>query len=103
MKELTKEQKLEVLKECIREYKVLPIYLCPLIACTARSIYMINDNEYFNHSNSTIAKTLIPELLKFKPEDKELNMGWFGGRETGYEKRKEVLDELYELIKNSHE
>jgi hypothetical protein len=101
MKELTKEQKLEVLEECIRKHKVNTYYLCSLIARSAHSAKMINNDEYRCNAHSTVAITLIPEFLRFKPEDKKIGEAWFGGIATGYEKRKEVLDELYELIKNS--
>jgi hypothetical protein len=99
MKELTKEQKLEVLEICIRDYGVYPGYLCCLITRSAYSIKMISHDDYCNYSNSIIATILIPELLTFKPEGRKIGDAWF----CDYERRKEVLDELYKLIKNNHE
>jgi hypothetical protein len=99
MNELTKEQKLCLIKDSIGIYKNHPDYLCRLITDRAFSNFgYINDLEYGYGNDTTITVTLIPEFLKFKPEDKKNEDPWFGNILMGTERRLEVLSELYELI-----
>jgi hypothetical protein len=99
MKELTKKQKLEVIEECIKDLEREPEYLCALIPLTAYHLGMISFLNYSPNTNGNIATDLIPELLTFKPEDKEIGEAWFMWDKQGHERRREVLTELRDLIK----
>jgi hypothetical protein len=98
MNELTKEQKLQVIEDCIKTHKIYPGYLCFLLAKSAFKFSYIDFLTYINIYHSEISTTLIPEFLSFKPEDKIVKGSWFGDVDEGSEKRLEVLYELYDLI-----
>jgi hypothetical protein len=77
MKELSREQKLRVLKEVIDEYN--GGFLCGLIARKSYFLGYITSSECGRASNAVIAKELIPELLQFKPKGCTINNSWFNG------------------------
>lgn len=98
MNELSKEQKLKVLKVAIDEYN--GGLLCPLIARESYFRGYMTEGEYGRTSNAVIAKTLIPELLQFKPRGKDIYAPWLGSVDNPESKAKRlsVLKELVEII-----
>jgi hypothetical protein len=98
MKELSKEQKLKVLEEAINKYN--GDYLCPLIARESYFRGYLTNDEYGQTSNEVIVRTLIPELLQFKPRGKNIYAPWFGSclNPESIAKRLSTLKELVEII-----
>jgi hypothetical protein len=99
MKELTNEQKLEVLEEALKYYD--GYYLCYRIARAAQELRYINSSIYIENEDSAITQILIPELLQFKPEEMKKDDPWFGKpfREESTAKRTQVLKDLIEMIR----
>jgi hypothetical protein len=102
MKTLTKEKKLEVLEQSLSAFRRNNgRYLCHIIC---RELYInghITGEEYDNMPSGALIKMLIPELLKFKPKNKDIGEPWFDMLEGGHfdiESRKKVLRELIQII-----
>jgi hypothetical protein len=75
IKELTKEQKLNILNEILRLYPNGYRYLCIAIPEIAHSERYITDVDYYSYDSSDIAKSLIPELSQFEPS--HVRHSWF--------------------------
>jgi hypothetical protein len=101
MEELTKKQKLRVIKNSIEEYEIDPTFLCWLITANAYRLDLVSEFDYLGNFHGSIATTLIPEFLTFKPGNVELNFVWFNWDDEGRSRREKVLRNLYELIENN--
>lgn len=87
MKELTTEDKLALLKEAYQTYclNVKMYFICTAIRAAYIRIYgeMIRQTEIF--------KTF-PELLNYRPDDKQVV--WFPPGQEGFEDRDRIFQEL---------
>jgi hypothetical protein len=100
MNELTKKQKLEVVELAIKRFEELPQFLCNLLDnCIYDLGYYTEIGGYTNNMIIKVQDALIPEFSQFKPKDKKRENAWFKLNQEGNEKRLEILNELYKLIK----
>jgi hypothetical protein len=99
MKELTRDQKIAVVEKALL---VPNDYLCHSLAVFAKMLRFITLEDWKTFSNNSIARTLIPEILLFKPKGKRDNELWFGDTRLpeSIEKRRKVLEELLDMLKN---
>ncbi|MDR1348279.1 MAG: hypothetical protein LBJ63_07660 [Prevotellaceae bacterium] len=94
IKELTKQQKLNVLNSILENLPNGDYFLCIKISLAAFYMDYITDEEYYFNDCSDITASLIPELLQFKPKSKYENMRWF----KNGEERLEALKKLIKII-----
>lgn len=59
--------------------------------------FLCNAITWFGHSQNGKVSDIMPELLKYKPKDKQTSRVWF----QNFEQRKEVLEKLLEELKCS--
>lgn len=98
-KELSKEKKFEVCKKAydrIFNYSGPDIHKTQFI-CVAIESFL----PHFEDKKKQIkAYEAIPELLEYKPEDRQPNNHWFTIDEEGMEKRRSILLELIKRFEN---
>jgi hypothetical protein len=103
MIELSKEEKLKLLPEILKNY--YRGFLCSTIGDWAYTLEYITAQQYLNVCASRTAQTLIPELLQFKPENLSPNAVWFPTPlfHDPDPTRKKVLEDLIKLIENEND
>lgn len=93
---LTNEQKLEVVKKAIIIISSGEgDFLCTSIELATSRLYC--DEVFFNKKLKGFE--LIPEIIAFKPENKQINSAWWIPNET----TKKIRLEILETIKNNLE
>jgi hypothetical protein len=113
MKELTNQEKIEIVEEARKRMKREfegdpPIYrgICLWITLAAYHKNFLASNEVEDDGyRGHLARQLIPELLKIKPKDADIDYLWFGTlRRKNIPVRLQALDRLLEILKsNQHE
>jgi hypothetical protein len=100
MKELTREQKIAVVENAIR--KDSSLYICRRISDVANEMGFITNEEEWHSTTWHTAKTLIPELVLFKPYGVDYYGVWFDDRNTrdAQEKRRQLLKRLLDRLKH---
>jgi hypothetical protein len=100
MKELTREQKIAVVENAIR--KDSSLYICRRISDVANEMGFITNEEEMHSTTWHTAKTLVPELVLFKPYDAEYSGVWFDDRNPmdAQEKRRKLLKRLLDRLKH---
>jgi hypothetical protein len=107
MKELSKDQKLEIIDAVLEDFKRREHewFICNTM-CSILVTKKLIDNIQFSERNFTdVALEAIPELLQIKPADIALRCGngWFGGisESNSYGKRTAALEQLRKIIENA--
>lgn len=89
---MTKEDKVKVLELALEilenKHQIKASFICVAVESAASELGLRNDEN---------AIKLIPELLKYKPDDKKSNYTWFPVEER--EKRIDILKEIIENLK----
>jgi hypothetical protein len=100
MKELTRDQKIAVVENAIR--KDSSLYICRRISDVANEMGFVTNKEEQSSTTWHTAKTLVPELVLFKPYDAEYSGVWFDDRNPmdAQEKRRQLLKRLLDRLKN---
>jgi hypothetical protein len=101
IKELSKENKLKLLNGISIGEDRHNSHICTAISYKARSMRFLNTGHWNHLPSSWIAVALIPELVKLKPENTEIDdqYGWFGiPSPLSAKRRRIVLKYLIELI-----
>ncbi|MDR2652819.1 MAG: hypothetical protein LBC68_11005 [Prevotellaceae bacterium] len=93
IKELNKEQKLNILNEILGFCPKGNCFLCVTIPRIALSMCYITKTEYYSYFSTDIAKSLIPELSQFEPS--HVRYSWF---KTTAE-RVEAVRKMIKIIK----
>jgi hypothetical protein len=107
IKELFKEDKLKILVDILMDGgSLFGAYICNAIGYKSRRMRFLDIDQYYDLSGTWTSVALIPELIKFKPENMEINnkYGWFGILSSdSTDKRRQVLKDLIELIETTPE
>jgi hypothetical protein len=113
MKELTNQEKIEIVEEA-RKWMKRELEgghcayrgICLWITLAAYHKDFLTSNEVEDDGyRGHLARQLIPELLKIKPEGVDIDYLWFGTlRRKNIPARLEALERLLEILKsNQHE
>ena len=96
IKELNKEQKLDILNQILQEYPDGYEWLCIAIPNIAYDRGFISEKQYMYYSATDISKTLIPELKQFEPIDNPIK--WFETNADRIEAVKKMIEQILKSL-----
>lgn len=98
MKELTKEQKIEILQHTLRELRRDITFLCSIISYRLYEQELITYDDYYFNKNTDIAIIAIPELSKVKPKDTTTYGAWW--KSNDIHSRVNAVNTIINMINN---
>jgi hypothetical protein len=109
VRELSKEQKIEVITSVLKDFQNSgnANFLWIALPRKTADLGYISYDDYFDLGR-VILSTLIPEILQIKPENKSEGDKWFGNVvnnqrdviESNWKRRKTALRKLLKIIEN---